>query len=152
MTDHDQFRVRLVYLSAFFVLMALLASACDGRAATATSIPTPVPESAAIEVSEAGFPDSLLNSDADGASVWIEYPIQGQILLDKAVTFVVYASAAGGVEAINLTLNGESLPGGSLTDLSNDGDGSMVRLESTWQPPGHLRSTWPATCPRGSPI
>ena len=126
---------RTIILVITLLLLALLASGCDGRAAAPTPTPTPAP--AAAEVSEAGFPESLLNPDAGGASVWIEFPLEGQALPEGAVvTFVIYASSAGGVEAISLTLNSEPMPPGTLKDLSNDGDGSMVRLEQTWQPPG----------------
>jgi hypothetical protein len=134
MSRYTIFRTRTPMLVLTLLLLALLASACDGRAATST--PTPTPASAVVEVAEAGIPESLLTPGTGGANVWIEFPLEGQLLPETATTFVVYASSAGGVEAITLSLNGEPMSAGSLKDLSNNGDGSMVRLEQTWQPPG----------------
>jgi hypothetical protein len=134
MSDNIQFHVRIMLLTVLILLLTLLVGGCDGRAAA--PLPTLTPTPAAAAVSEAGIPESLLNPDAGGASVWIEFPFQGQTLPDQPLTFVAYASSAGGVEGISLLVDGQVLMGGTLKDLSNDGDGSMVRLESTWQPPG----------------
>ena len=132
---NDHFSGKSVFLFATLVLLlALLISGCDGRGAMPTDTPTPA--SAGLVVLEDSIPQSLLNAPAsDGTRVWIEFPFQGQTMPQETITFVVYASSASGVEAINLAVNGEALPVGSPTDLSTDGSRSVVRLEQDWQPP-----------------
>ena len=127
----------IALFSAVVLLLALLTSGCDGRGTASTATPTPTPASAGLVVAEDSIPESLLDAPASGGdSVWIEFPFQGQTLPEGEITFVVYASSASGVGAINLAINGETLPAGSPTDLSKDGSGTVVRLEQVWQSTG----------------
>ena len=122
-TSHTLLRLGL---PAVLALM-LLATACT---------PTPPPAPPAIDTPTTGIPSALLESSGDAGHVWIEFPYQGQTLPNEALTFVVYASSAGGVKSINLAINGQGLETGALTDHSMDSSMSLVSVEPGWQPPG----------------
>jgi hypothetical protein len=125
----------LTLISVVLLLMALFISGCGGRSGAPTETATPTPASAGLVVVEDGIPDSLLAPASSGGGVWVEFPFEGQTMPEEPITFVVVASAAGGVEGISLAINGESLATGQINDISNEGDMSMVRLEQVWQPP-----------------
>ncbi|MBI9046442.1 MAG: hypothetical protein JEZ06_18270 [Anaerolineaceae bacterium] len=110
-----------------WVITVLMAAACSPRLST----PQPLEQNNASAVQ--GQADQNLEGQA-GANVWIEFPYDGQILADKELTFVVYASSTEGVESINLSINGESIPISSLNHLSSDGSMILASIEQPWEP------------------
>jgi len=72
------------------------------------------------------------NRGSGNATVWIEFPPNGQILPDQPVAIVIYATDDGGVTGLSLKVNGMTLPVQAPTRLSPDG--YMVRLDQTWYP------------------
>jgi len=81
-----------------------------------------------------GLEIALDNKDT-GVSTWIEYPLEGWIIPNQSVSFVVYAGGAEGVIGIKLSLNCQALPSLAFSDLSTDVSERQVRLEYPWQPP-----------------
>ena len=104
----------------FFLIVSILAitvSACDATSQSAEDL---------------GFdPDSVDTS----VSTWIEYPLEGWVIPNQPVSFVVYAGGAEGVIGIKLSLDGQALPALAFSDLSGDGSERQVRMEYPWQPP-----------------
>ena len=123
-------------VAAVFAL-ALLVGACEPTPTPAPAVTdTPTPAPATTDTPTPGIPAALLEAQDSGAMVWIEFPYNGQILPNEAITLVVYASSAGGVAAISLAVNGQAQPAGSLTDHSTDGSMNLVSIEQAWQPAG----------------
>lgn len=96
-------------LLVVFLLLALFMSSCD--------------EDEAPVISDAG------------PQAWVEYPFDGETLPMGPVTLVAYAADSAGVSAINVKVNGVSLPAGQLSDLTSDGSNNLVRTDLVWQPP-----------------
>ncbi len=70
---------------------------------------------------------------ADGPQVWIEFPLDGQMMpLQEPVPFVVYATDAQGITQITLRVNGEDLPASHIEALSADGSQRTVFLDQEW--------------------
>ena len=71
---------------------------------------------------------------ANGVTAWLEFPVDGQILPDREITFVVYATDPSGISGINIKVNGQTLPNSAVTSLAGDGSSRLVRLDQTWLP------------------
>lgn len=107
------------YFSLLIILvLAVTGSSCDSASKDADS-------SLGID----------LNNKDTSVSTWIEYPLEGWIIPNQPVSFVVYAGGAEGVIGIKLSIDGQALPSLAFSDLSTDGSERQVRLEYPWQPP-----------------
>jgi len=71
----------------------------------------------------------------DGAKLWIEFPLEGQILPQEIVTVIVVGSAAQNASDIRLDINGVQQPAVAASSMSADGSSQMIRLEQAWIPP-----------------
>jgi hypothetical protein len=129
MTGHILSKLR----TTLYILLAItILAACTP---TPTPAPAPEIEPEAADTATPGIPAAMLEPLEVSGNVWIEFPYQGQILPNEVFSFVVYASSAGGVGSISLTINGQGLGTGDTNDHSQDGSMSLVSVEPGWQPP-----------------
>ena len=69
-----------------------------------------------------------------GPQVWIEYPLDGQVMpAEEAVSFVVYATDAQEIAQVVLRVNDQDLPAAQIEAMSPDGSRRIVLLDQEWR-------------------
>ena len=111
-------RYRLVHIAICIILVLL--SGVSGSAILAQQ---------PAESEPAGTP----GYDA-GPQVWLEFPLDGQVLLLQPIVFEAYAADPQGIAQVDLRVNAETLPQTAPSALGERSGNHLVLLKQEWQP------------------
>ncbi|MFN2159579.1 MAG: hypothetical protein ACK2TW_06465 [Anaerolineales bacterium] len=113
-------KLKFILILATLLILPTIATSCESIGLQPFS-----------QTSELSLPPE--SGEITAPNIWIEFPVDGSEFPLEPITIVVYATGVNGVNRINLSANGQTIPVGPMQSLNTAGN--LVRIDSLWIPP-----------------